>query len=110
MNSIALRIYFQMFLIQLPILIVCLGACIVILCRWNKRSSWTLWALFGFGLGLIISIGAPFTQACAQSWVLQSGNIPRYTWVFPVLGGFWSVLHACVYILLFVAVFEGRKQ
>jgi hypothetical protein len=109
MNSIGLGIYLQMFLVSLPTLIVSLCACIVILIRWKKESPWQIWALLGFGLGLLISIAVPVTQAIAQSWVAQSGNIASHAWVFALLGGFWSILHACVYILLFVAVLEGRK-
>jgi hypothetical protein len=69
-----------------------------------------LWALLGFGLGLFNSLGAPITQAYAQSWVMHTGNVANYTWVFAVLGGFWSVLHACVYVLLFVASIEAVKK
>jgi hypothetical protein len=69
-----------------------------------------LWALLGFGLGLFISLGAPITQAYAQSWVMRTGNVTNYTWVFAVLGAFWSVLHACVYVLLFVASIEAGKK
>jgi hypothetical protein len=106
MNYIALRIYLQMFLVSLPVLIVCLVACLVILARWRRGL---LWALSGFGLGLLISLATPITQACVQSWVMRSENAANYAWIFAVLGLFWSVLHACAYALLFVAVFEGRK-
>jgi hypothetical protein len=110
MNPIGLKIYIQMFLISVPTGLVCFGACVVILSTWKKEGSWRLWALLGFGLGLIISIAFPITQAVVQSWVVQSGNIASRAWVFPVLGGFWAILHACVYLLLFVAILEGRKQ
>jgi hypothetical protein len=96
-----------MFLVSLPPLIVCLGACVVILTKWKREL---LWAFLGFALGLFISLAAPITQACVQSWVIQSGNIGTYSWIFPVLGGFWAVLHACAYVLLFIAIFEGRKE
>lgn len=107
MNYAALSIYVKLFLVSLPPMIVCLGACVALLSMWKREF---LWALLGFGLGLFISLAAPITQACAQSWVVQTGNVANYTWVFAVLGGFWSVLHACVYVLLFVAVFEARKH
>jgi hypothetical protein len=107
MNYNSLSIYFKMFAVNLPPLIVCLGACGVILSMWKREL---LWALLGFGLGLFISIGAPISQAYAQSWVVQTGNVANYTWIFAALGGFWSLLHACVYVLLFVASIEAGKK
>ena len=107
MSYTALQIYFKMFLVSLPPLIVCLCACVVILSMWKREL---LWALLGFGLRLFISLGIPITQAYAQSWVIHTGNVTSYTWVFAVLGVFWSVLHACVYVLLFVASIEAGKK
>jgi len=109
MNPIALKIFSQLFLGSLPTLVVCLVACVIILSRGKTGSSWSIWALCGFGLGLLIALAIPITQAFVQSWLAQSGNVAAYAWVFTVLGLFWSVLHACVYALLFVAIFEGRK-
>ena len=109
MNAVSLGLYLQMFLASAPVMIVCLGACVVIACKWQKGSSWQVWALMGFGLGLMIAIAIPITQALVQAWVVQSGEIGSRAWVFAVLSGVWSILHACVYVLLFVAVLEGRK-
>lgn len=109
MNALALNLFLQLSLGSLPTILVCLGACIVILSKWQRDSSWQLWALLGFGLGLVIALAFPITQAVVQSWVAQSGNITHYVWVFSALGFFWSLLRACVYILIFVAVIEGRK-
>ena len=109
MNPIALKIFLQMFFFGLPTMIVCLGACVVILIKRKSGSSWQLWALSGFGFGLIIAIVAPITQAVIQSWMLQSGNTASYTWIFSLLGGFWSVSRAIAYALIFVAVLEGRE-
>jgi hypothetical protein len=109
MNPAAFKVFLQMFLLSLPAIIVCLGACIVILGKWKSNSSWPLWALLGFGLAMFIGIAAPFTQALAQSWVLQGGNTASPVWIYSMLAGFWSVLRACAYILLFVAVLEGRQ-
>ncbi len=109
MIPIALKMYIQLFVISIPPMLVCLAACVIILCSWKSGRSWQLWALLGFGLGLIISVAIPITQASVQSWVVEGGNISSRAWIFSVLGGFWSFLHACVYGLLLVAVLEGRK-
>jgi hypothetical protein len=110
MNTIALNIFVQMFLSGLPTTIVCLGAFVVILSRTKRSSPWTLWALSGFGLGLLISIAMPATQAIIQGWVLRNGHNGGAIWIFTLLGFFWSLMRACVYALLFIAVFEGRKS
>lgn len=96
-------------MVNLPIMIVCLGACVVILSRWGFRSAWSMWALFGFGLGFVIAIVGPITQGLLRSWVSSSGDVIHYTWIFSALALFWSVLHAIAYGLIFMAVLEGRK-
>jgi hypothetical protein len=110
MNSMSLGLFLQLLLSSLPTMLVCLGASVVILTRWKSGCSWSLWALLGFGLGLIISIAFPLTQACVQSWIVHSGHVSSYAWIFTLLAFIWSLLRAAVYVLLFVAIFEGRKQ
>ncbi len=109
MNSLSLNLFLQMSLISLPGAIVCLAGCVVLLGRWKSGGGWAVWALLGFGLGLVISITYPVTQALVQGWLVSSGNAPHYAWMLTGLGLFWAVMRACVYVLLFVAIFEGRK-
>jgi hypothetical protein len=94
---------------QLPILLVCLAAGVIILVKWKQASSGSLWALLGFGLALILCILIPVVQTSVQRWVMQSGDIAHRASVFTGLSFVWSVLRAVTYALLLVAVFAGRS-
>ena len=109
MSTNSLTLYLRTFLFSIPTLLVCFGACIVIIIGWKRGGAWQVWALLGFGLGLFSSIAMPIAQTAAQSWVMTGGDMAARAWVFTALGILWSLLHACVYILIFVAVVEGRK-
>ena len=97
--------------IQLPTLLVCFVAGVVILGRWREASRGAIWALLGFGLATILCIAIPVTQAVVQEWLKQSHwTIAERASVFAGLGFLWSVLRAISYALLLVAVFAGRSN
>jgi hypothetical protein len=99
-----------MFAVQLPTLLVCLAAGLVILARWKEASTGAVWALFGFGLASILCIAIPIAQAGVQEWLMQSGwTVAQRASVFAALGFLWSVLRAITYALLLVAVIAGRS-
>lgn len=105
-----IKLLFSMFAIELPILLVCFVACVVILARWNEASRGAMWALLGFGLTTILCIAIPVSQAGVQELMKQgSWTAAERASVFAGLGFLWSVLRAVTYALLLAAVFAGRS-
>ena len=101
----------SMFVTQLPTLLVCFVAGVVILGRWKEASKGAMWALLGFGLATILCIAIPVAQAGVQEWMKHTvATTAERTAVFAGLGFFWSVLRAVTYALLLVAVFAGRSR
>ena len=99
-----------MFSMQLPTLIVCLAACIVILSKRGAASRATLWALMGFGLVLLLCIVMPVMHTLVQGWVFQSGHNSDRIWAFTAVSIVWSVLHAGAYVFLLLAILAGRTK
>jgi hypothetical protein len=91
---------------QLPMLLVCLVGCVMIMGRWSQLRG-AGWALAGFGLGLIITVGIPIVQTSLHAWVWQDER-PTYTRaVLTTVSIFWAVLRAASYGLLLTAVIVG---
>jgi hypothetical protein len=104
------KILLSMFAVQLPTLLVCFVAGVVILGRWKEVSKGAMWALLGFGLTTILCFAIPVAQAGVQEWMTRSGGtVAERTSVFAGLGFLWSVLRAITYALLLVAVLAGRS-
>ena len=105
-----IKLFFSIFAMHLPTLMVCLVAGVVILTKWRQGSTGSLWALLGFGLALILCFVMPVGQTLLQHWVLQSGEREGRMWAFGAFSSVGSLLHAVVYALLLVAVFAGRSK
>ena len=106
-----IKMFVSALAIQLPTLLVCFVAGVVILGRWRQASKGAIWALLGFGLATVLCIAIPVAQAGVQEWVKQSRwTIADRASVFAGLGLLWSVLRAVSYALLLVAVFAGRSN
>jgi hypothetical protein len=103
-----IKIFLSMFLMQLPALIVCLVACIIILTKRGAASRTSSWALLGFGSVLILCIVMPVVQTILQSWVFQSGQRADRMWAFTTVSIVGSVLDAATYVFLLLAVLAGR--
>ena len=109
MNSTdQIKMLLSSFAMQLPVLLVCLVAGVVILARGKQGARGAVWALLGFGLALVLCILIPVVQTSVQSWVMQSGDIAHRASVFTVLSILWSVLRAISYALLLLAVIAQR--
>jgi len=109
-DSDQIKMLASMFAVQLPTLLVCFVAGVVILGRWKEASKGAIWALLGFGLATILCIAIPVAQAGVQEWIKQSSwSTAERASVFAGLGFLWSVLRAVTYALLLVAVFAGRS-
>ena len=99
------------FTVQLPTLLVCLAACVIVLVRWRQLRGGAIWALAGFGLALVLCLVVPLVQTLAQHWVMQSGETSyQRAWVFTGLSVLWSLLRAGTYAFLLLAVVAGRGR
>lgn len=103
-----LRIFLSMFAVNLPTLLVCAVACIMIAGRWRQGSGHLFWGILGFGLALLLCFVLPLAQTALQQWVFQSGERMSRAWVFSAFGIIASVLHAAIYGCLLAAIFAGR--
>lgn len=103
-----LRIFLSMFAVNLPTLLVCAVACVMIVGRWRQGSGHLFWAILGFGLALLLCFVVPAIQTVLQQWVFQSGERMSRAWVFSAFGIVVSVLHAAIYGCLLAAIFAGR--
>jgi hypothetical protein len=105
-----IKLFLSMFAIQLPTLLVCFVAGVVILGRWKEGSKGSMWALLGFSLAAVLCFAVPVAQTAVQDWVRHSGYTTSES--VSVMAGIsivWSVLRAVTYAFLLVAVFAGRS-
>jgi hypothetical protein len=106
---VVMGLYFSMFLLQLPTMLACLAACIVILVRWKSAAGAASWALLGFGLLLIIGFVQPLVLMMMQIRTIQEGTLAGQMRVSSAFSMFWAVLRAIAYLALLVAIFTGRR-
>ena len=97
-----------MFLMQLPTLIVCLVACIIILTKRRAALRGASWALLGFGSVLLLGFVMPAVHTAIQIWVFQGGQQAARMWALTMVSAIWTLLHAATYVLLLLAVLAGR--
>ena len=109
-NTDLIKVFLSMFLMNLPTLLVCLVAGVVILVKWRQGGAASFWALLGFGLLLALCLVVPLAQAALQHWVFQDGLRASRTWAFSAFSIVASFLHAGIYILLLAAIFAGRLK
>ncbi len=109
-NSDQIELSLAMFAIQLPTLLVCFVAGVVILAKWKQGSKGSMWALLGFGLAAVLCLAVPVAQTMVQQWVRHSGHTTlQGAWVMAGVSFVWSGLRAVTYALLLVAVYAGRS-
>jgi len=109
-NTDQIKLLLSMFTIQLPTLLVCFVAIVVILGRWKEGSKGSMWALLGFALAAVLCFAVPVAQIVVQDWVSHSGHTTiEGVSVMAGISMVWSVLRAVTYALLLMAVFAGRS-
>ena len=108
-NTDQIELSLSMFAIQLPTLLVCFVAGVVILGRWKQGSKGSMWALLGFALATVLCFAVPVGQTALQQWIRHRGHtmIDSASAIAGV-SLVWSVLRAVSYALLLIAVFAGR--
>jgi hypothetical protein len=95
---------------NVPTLLVCFVAGVVILGRWREASNASVWAALGFGLVLVLCFVMPLAQTMIQQWVLEEGQRASRMWAFTAFGIVGSVLRAVIYALLLAAIYAGRPK
>jgi hypothetical protein len=109
-NTDQIKLLLSMFAVQLPVLLVCLVAGVVILARWRQGSKGSLWALLGFGVAAVLCFAVPVAQTVVQDWVRQgSHSMVEGASVMAGISLVWSVVRAASYALLLIAIFAGRS-
>jgi uncharacterized integral membrane protein len=109
-NTDQIKVLLSMFALQLPTLLVCLVAGVVILGRWKDGSKGSMWALLGFDLAAVLCFAVPVAQTAVQDWVSHGGHtMIENASVMAGISIVWSVLRAVTYALLLIAVFAGRS-
>jgi hypothetical protein len=109
-HSDQLNLLLSTFTIQLPTLLVCFVAGVVILAKWKEGSKGSLWALLGFSLAAFLCFAIPVAQTGVQNWVRHSGHTTiESASVMAGISIVWSALRAVSYALLLIAVFAGRS-
>ena len=61
-NTDQIKLLLSMFTIQLPTLLVCFVAIVVVLGRWKAGSEGSIWALLGFSLAAVLCFAVPVAQ------------------------------------------------
>jgi hypothetical protein len=109
-NTDQIKLLLSMFTIQLPTLLVCFVAIVVVLERWKAGSKGSIWALLGFSLAAVLCFAVPVAQTVVQDWVSHSDHtMIEGASVMAGISMVWSVLRAVTYALLLMAVFAGRS-
>ena len=109
-NADQFKLLLSTFAIQLPTLLVCFVAGVVILAKWKEGSKGSLWALLGFGLAALLCFVVPVAQTVVQAGIIRSGHPAiESASVMAGISMVWSMLRAVSYALLLIAVFAGRQ-
>src|ERR1700744_4112553 len=100
-NTDQIKMLLSLFAIQVPTLLVCFAAGVVILGRWKQDSKASMWALLGFGLAAVLCFAVPASQTALQEWARQSGYtaVQRASAIAGV-SMVWALLRAVSYGLL----------
>jgi len=109
-DSFQLRMFFSLLVANVPTIIVCLIAGVVIVGRWRDAAGAAPYALLGFGLLFVLCFVVPLGNMLLQHWVLEEGQRAARMWAFTVFGLVNSGLHAVIYVCLLLAIFAGRPK
>jgi hypothetical protein len=105
-----LKLFLTSLAMNLPTLLVCFVAGVVVLGRWGQAPRASLWAALGFGLVLVLCFVMPLMQTLIQQWVFENGQRESRMWAFTAFGIVGSILHAIIYALLLAAIYAGRPK
>jgi hypothetical protein len=106
--SSQLQVFLTSFLTQIPTLVVCAVAFIMLLARGKESCPGRSWALLGFGLALGLSVVVPLVQNAVQFSSHPGGDLVSRAWVFTGLSLFWSLVRAVSYACLLAGLLTRR--
>ena len=109
-DAVQLRMFFSMFAMSAPVLLVCVIAILAIASNWKRLSTAAIWAAAGFGLALLLCFVVPLVQSVVQTWVTQGGNIGQRASLLGGLSVLWSLLRGVTYVFLLMAIIMGRAK
>ena len=104
------REFFRNLSYNLPILLICLAAVVIVLAKRRQLSRAFLWSLAGFGLAAFVYLLNPLVWAYFSLWVNSNpyhhlqGYYRMCLWILS------SILMAASYALLLIAVCASRSQ
>jgi hypothetical protein len=109
-DPVQLKVFLSLLAVNVPTLLVCFVAGVVILGRWGQAPRASVWAALGFGLVLVLCFVMPLAQTLIQQWVFENGQRESRMWAFTAFGIVISVVHAINYALLLAAIYAGRPK
>jgi hypothetical protein len=109
-STVQMKLFFTSLAMNVPVLLVCFVAGIVILGRWREGASASVFAALGFGLVLVLCFVLPLGQTMIQHWVFEDGQREARMWALTGFGIVGSVLRAVSYALLLAAIYAGRPK
>jgi hypothetical protein len=109
-STFQMKLFLTSLAMNIPTLLVCMVAGVVILGRWREGSNALFFAALGFGLVLVLCFVMPLAQTLLQQWVFENGQRESRMWAFTAFGIAGSVLHAVIYALLLAAIYAGRPK
>ena len=107
-QSVQMKMFVTMFVMQIPVMLVCLAAFVVIPSAWKRAPRACLLALLGFGLAFVLCFAIPIGQTALQLWMRGVDAASRAS-LMTGLSVLWSVLRAVSYGLLLLAVFMATR-
>jgi hypothetical protein len=111
-NTTFLMMLAQNLLYQVPSLLVCLVACLLVCLDWRRGGKASLWALLGFGTVVVLGVVFPVAYAFLTFKMTSGGGSPQAATasVLTAVGFGSALLHALGYVFLLLAVLNGRAQ
>jgi hypothetical protein len=105
-----IRDFFWLRAPNLPTLLICLAAVVIILVKRRQLSRAFLWALSGFGLAAFAYPLSCFTLAYLNHWLMTDTNYHLVGYYEMCMSILFSILSAASYALLLIAVCASRSQ
>ena len=108
-NSTLFSLFLSQFIVQAPVLLVCLVGMLVVVAWWRRLATGAPWALLSFILAFFFALLVPVGQAATQIWLMHQGDtMAQVGWWLGLVSFGWSVLHALTYVFFLVAILAGR--
>lgn len=95
---------------QIPLMLVCIVALVMIVGRWNDFPKAAMWATCGFGIELLVCVVAPIVQVVVGRFVMGAVGYGNVSWIYMGLAVVWGLLRGVGYGCLLAAVLAERGK